>query len=303
MHQIIEHLRANLEPLMLESIRQSRFTHNDETRILVRSRADSKSPFKYMREYVHAALSPEKKLVVMLYRDGSRDHTIQEENFFKDSNIKCFIADRTPLYETIVKDLEEYHIVRAACWFHLRHYLVDAYIVDSRVLALIQLINMLFYIERESARRKHSFEQRLRFRLKYSRPIVTRILKKLRAIRNAGTEYGKMVHRAVNYMLDDKDAFLKFLQDGHVEMHNNAIERIFRHIAIGRRNWLNTGSHFAAENIAFMYSLLESCKLNEVNFGKYIEDVLTRIMHGETPDATFLPNIYTPNQANQHSVA
>lgn len=27
-----------------------------------------------------------------------------------------------------------------------------------------------------------------------------------------------------------------------------------------------TGSHFAAENIDFMYSLLESCKLNNVNF-------------------------------------
>lgn len=114
---------------------------------------------------------------------------------------------------------------------------------------------------------------------------MTRILKKLEAIRDAGNEYGQMAHRAVNYMLDDKKAFLKFLQDGQIEMHNNAIERMFRHIAIGRRNWLHTGSHFAAENIAFMYSLLENCKLNEINFGKYIEDVLTRMMHGDTPDA------------------
>jgi hypothetical protein len=58
----------------------------------------------------------------MLYEDGSRSHTIQEEEIFKGSNIKSFIADRAPLYETIVKDLEEYHIVRAACWFHARHY-------------------------------------------------------------------------------------------------------------------------------------------------------------------------------------
>ena len=39
--------------------------------------------------------------------------------------------------------------------------------------------------------------------------------------------------------------------------------------------WLfTTVSHFAAENIAFMYSLLESCKLNNVNFGEYVEDIL-----------------------------
>lgn len=67
---------------------------------------------------------------------------------------------------------------------------------------------------------------------------------------------------------------------------------MFRHIAIGRRNWLHAGSHFSAENIAFMFSLLESCKLNGVVFGKYIEDILTRIMHGEIIDESCLPNKY-----------
>ena len=31
-------------------------------------------------------------------------------------------------------------------------------------------------------------------------------------------------------------------------------------IAMGRRNWLQTGSHFSAQNLAFMFGLLESCK-------------------------------------------
>lgn len=55
---------------------------------------------------------------------------------------------------------------------------------------------------------------------------------------------------------------------------------MFRHIAIGRRNWLCSGSQFAASNIGFMYSLLESCKLNGVDFGEYVEDILTRMMNG-----------------------
>lgn len=77
-------------------------------------------------------------------------------------------------------------------------------------------------------------------------------------------------------------------------MHNHAIECMFRHIAIGRRNWLHTGSHFSAENIAFMYSLLESSKLNNVNFGEYVEDILTRLMKGEKADTSFLSNNYVP---------
>ena len=48
------------------------------------------------------------------------------------------------------------------------------------------------------------------------------------------------------------------------------------------------------KNIAFMFGLLESCKLNDVDFGIYIEDVLTRIMYGEHVDDTFLPCGYVP---------
>ena len=40
-----------------------------------------------------------------------------------------------------------------------------------------------------------------------------------------------------------------------------------------RRNRLQTESHFSAQNLAFMVGLLESCKLNKVNFGEYIEDI------------------------------
>ena len=41
-----------------------------------------------------------------------------------------------------------------------------------------------------------------------------------------------------------------------------------------------------------MFGLLESCKLNKVNFGEYIEDILTRILCGEKVDASFLPCDY-----------
>ena len=55
---------------------------------------------------------------------------------------------------------------------------------------------------------------------------------------------------------------------------------MFRHLAMGRRNRMHTGSHLGAENIAFVFSLFESCKLNDINFGDYIEDILTRLMEG-----------------------
>lgn len=50
MHQIMEMLRERLEPLMLEVIRQSQFTNNDATRLLVRSRETPEDPLKYTRD-------------------------------------------------------------------------------------------------------------------------------------------------------------------------------------------------------------------------------------------------------------
>ena len=293
MHQIMELLRERLEPLMLEAIRQSKFTNNDATRLLVRSRETPKDPMKYTIEYVQAALSLEKKLVVMLYDEGTRDHMLQEEKIFKDSCIEGFVADGAPQYKTIQKDLEEKKLLRQACWFHGRHYLVDAYLVDSRMEPALILVNSLFYIERMFLLEDdQSPEVRLEFRKKWSEQIVDRLMDMLRKFRAAGDKYGQMVHRAVNYILDDEDAFRTFLLDGRIDMHNIAIERCFRHIAMGRRNWQQTGSHFAAQNISFMFGLLESCKLNKVNFGEYIEDILTRILCGEEVEASFLPCDY-----------
>ena len=33
--------------------------------------------------------------------------------------------------------------------------------------------------------------------------------------------------------------------------------------------------------LAFMYSLYESCKMNDIDFGEYVEDILTRMMNGD----------------------
>ena len=304
MHQIMAHLRERLGPLILAAIKRSKFTNNDGTRLLVRSGDSETGDVSYKIEYIQAALSKEKRLVAMLYEEGSRGHELQEEKIFRDSSIECFVADRLSVYQTIVEDLADQHLKRQACWFHGRHYLVDAYMVDHRVEDIIKLINLLFYIERVFQDEDDtSPEARLAYRRRWSKRIVDRIMRRLERIREAGSEYGTMVHRAVNYILDDREAFERFLSDGRVDMHNNAIERCFRHIAIGRRNWLHTGSHESAQNIAFMFGLYESCKLNNLDFGHYIEDILTRIVNGEGIDESFIPCNYVSRPLEEETAA
>ncbi len=301
-HQIVAYLRESMQPEMISRMKCAYYRQCDEVRILVRSRESKDAPFTYNNEYIHMHLSQDLKLVVMEYDEGSRSHEVQVP-LFKDSLTRVFTADRAPLYTSIVNDLVEMALVRSADWVHARRCLVEAYLSDKRVKPLINIINALILIENEMGRKRYTPEQRFLHRLKHSRPLVDKFMKLLEKMRNMGREYGAMVHRAINYVLDDKEAFMVFLQYGVVEMHNNAAERMFRHLAMGRRNWLQSGSHEGAQNLAFLFSLYESCKLNDIDFETYIEDILTRIMNGDTDYASFIPCNYKPTGCDRQTDA
>lgn len=72
-------------------------------------------------------------------------------------------------------------------------------------------------------------------------------------------------------------ALTRFLDDGHAEIANNIAERAIRSIAIGRKNWLFAGSKAGGERAAAIYSVIETCKLNDVEPQAYIADVIARI--------------------------
>lgn len=48
-----------------------------------------------------------------------------------------------------------------------------------------------------------------------------------------------------------------------------------RTVAIGRKNYLFCGSHEAAKRAGRLYSLLVTCKLNDVNPYDWLKDVLS----------------------------
>ncbi len=70
---------------------------------------------------------------------------------------------------------------------------------------------------------------------------------------------------------------MKFLDNGKIEIDNNAAERAMRSIAIGRKNWLFAGSDNGGHTAAIIYSIIETAKLNNVNPWKYLQKVLATI--------------------------
>ena len=68
-----------------------------------------------------------------------------------------------------------------------------------------------------------------------------------------------------------------FFEDGRIQLDNNAIENKIRPLALGRKNFLFTGSHEGAKRIAMMYSFFASCKEADVNPYEWMKDTLNRI--------------------------
>lgn len=63
-------------------------------------------------------------------------------------------------------------------------------------------------------------------------------------------------------------------------MDNNTVERTIRPIALSRKNALFAGHEAGAQNWAMLASLIETCKLNNINPHAYLSNSLTAIAQG-----------------------
>lgn len=285
-------IREFLWDAMVKEIQSSRFTHNDETRLMVKSPDKQTGIVGYHNEYVHGILSPSAKLLLLLYEDGSRGHEVQEK-VMQGSQIECFVSDKAKMYPKIVADILNavgQAIIRGGCWVHYRRDVFKMVRYDKRFKRLLKALKILFRLEAEWREEGLGESERLAKRQELSRPVVELIFSMLHNIVSNPKEFGEEAVKVANYVLTDEEAFKAFLNNGLIEIDNNAIERCFRHIAMGRRTWLFTGSHEAAKNLTFMYSLEESCKMNGLDFGDYIEYVMERMQAGETDARSLLPN-------------
>jgi transposase len=167
-------------------------------------------------------------------------------------------------------------IVEAACWAHVRRKFFELHQGHQSPLAreALEKIAQLYAIEKEI--RGRSPDARREVRQARSRPLLEGLhawLKETMAKLSRKSELAKAIH----YALERWAALMVFVDDGRVEMDNNAAERALRTVAIGRKNYLFAGSDNGGERAAAIYSLLGSAKLNGIDPEAYMTAVLRRI--------------------------
>ena len=82
---------------------------------------------------------------------------------------------------------------------------------------------------------------------------------------------------AIRYALSRWRALTRYVDDGLLEIDNNAAERALRSVVMGRKNYLFMGSDSGGERAASLYSLIATAKLNGLDPELYLRTVLARI--------------------------
>jgi len=82
---------------------------------------------------------------------------------------------------------------------------------------------------------------------------------------------------AYNYFLKNYAGLTLFLTNHLVPIDNNGSERILRSHVVGRKTWYGTHSCKGAEVAATHFTIIESCKINQVNPRAYYLDVTERL--------------------------
>jgi len=167
-------------------------------------------------------------------------------------------------------------IQEAACWAHVRRKFYDIQVAHKSLVAAeaLERIGALYAVERDINGR--SPEERREVRNARSRPLLESLKQWLdetlvKLSKKSDTAM------AVRYALGRWEALLRYCDDGHLEIDNNAAERALRAVALGRKNYLFAGSDRGGESAAAIYSLIGTAKLNGIDPESYLRNVLSRI--------------------------
>lgn len=167
----------------------------------------------------------------------------------------------------------------AFCWSHVRRRFYELAQSGPAPIASEALTRIAALYRIEDDIRGRSAGERLAIRRERSRPLVDALQPWLREKLSLISQKTKLAE-AIRYALSRWAGLGFFLDDGRVEIDNNTVERAIRPIALNRKNALFAGSDGGAEHWAVIASLIETCKLTDIEPYGYLADVITRIVNG-----------------------
>ena len=165
----------------------------------------------------------------------------------------------------------------AFCWAHVRRKFYELAENSPVAADVLRRIAALYAIEAEI--RGLTADDRRFLRNQRSRIIVDDLHQFLEArLRQVSAK--SRLSEAIRYALTRWDGLIRFLDDGRLDLDNNAVERAIRPLALNRKNALFAGSDEGGDNWAVIATLIENCKLVGINPHTWLTATLTSLANG-----------------------
>lgn len=276
---------ALLVPLYNELIKQvlsAKYIGVDETPHPV---LDKNVKQKTHRGYFWVYQAIEQRLVLFDYKPGRGKNGPAE--LLK--NFKGFLqTDGYAVYEEYGKRDD---ITLVGCMAHARRYFDKA--LDShreKAEHIIALLQKVYAVEREIKDNALKEQEILLLRKEKALPVLNEIKLWLDEHLYSVTPQSPL-GKAIGYMHARWENLTRYLDHAVLQIDNNLVENAIRPTVLGRKNYLFSGSHEAAQRSAMFYSLIGSCKMNNINPEEWLADILIKIADTKISQLhTLLPN-------------
>lgn len=262
------------EPLinqLQKNIVSSDYAQVDETRVQVLNEVGRDNRTKsYMWVYRNGGNQPS---IVYEYQETRGGYHAQQ--FLK--GFKGYLQSDAFSGYNWANDADD--IVHVGCHAHARRpfaELAKTHQATGLAHEAIKFYRKLYAVETEARNNQLSAEARYHLRQEKSVPILDAFKKWLDHHLPKTSEQGA-IGKAIRYCVGHWAELNNYLLDGRVEIDNNLVENAIRPFALGRKNWLFNGSPAGAKAGAIFYSLIETCKANNIEPYKYLCAMLNRI--------------------------
>lgn len=253
---------------------QGNTLHADETPVAQLEPGRGKTRKAYLWAYRSNDLDSSPRIIVFDYHPGRSGAYARQ--FLGEWRGHLMVDDYGGYKALFTSKNQTAACIELACFAHARRKFFDLHHANQSPMAFeaLQRIGQLYTIEAEG--KQLTIDERKILREEKSLPTIKSLHDWLVHTR-VNTANGGASARALDYTLKRWSALSLYAETGHLPIDNNSVENCIRPIALGKKNWLFTGSERAGQRAAAIQTLLGTAKLNGLNPAEWLKDTLEKL--------------------------
>lgn len=251
--------------------------HSDETTLVVSKPDKENKNRKKSYVYVYASSLYDANRIRIYDFHESRE--IKETSQWLSNYQGVIECDNFAGYNLLKKQNES--ITLQKCWAHVRRRYADIVKAtkkekrfESVAYKILIEIQKIFQLEKKYKEDKLTPDEIVEKR-KNDIPSIKEKIKDI--VFNCNPLKKSALEEAVEYTKDCWNDLFTFVNNGYVEISNNLAEVAVKPFVLQRKVFQTAGSYVGARITGKIFSIVQTCKINNVNVSKYIEYVLENI--------------------------